>query len=185
MQGAAVMTATTSAIVDAPPAASGGPSKGACEKVSPRVRTSGPGRPPLIDTPQVPIPPQWSSAWRRFERAYYSQSDATIRNRRIAVAVLARWLSLPDNGAIMDPAEVTRQHLREYLSAQEAVRQDAGSSPSTPTCMSSGDGSRASTRAATSAPTPEPTGSTPARPARCTGCAVPARAGTRPGWYRC
>jgi integrase len=120
------VTAISSAIVNAAQAALEAPSQGARETVSPRVRTSGPGRPPLIDTPAVPMSPQWSSVWRRFERSHYSQSSSTIRNRRISVTQLARWLALPENDAITDPEQVSRHHLREYMALQESVREGCG-----------------------------------------------------------
>jgi hypothetical protein len=45
------VTAISTAIGNTSQAAPEAPSQGARETVSPRVRTSGPGRPPLIDTP--------------------------------------------------------------------------------------------------------------------------------------
>jgi hypothetical protein len=61
-----------------------------------------------------------------FERAHYHQAESTLRDRKAMVHALAQWLTLPENGAIQDPADVTRSHLSVYMAIQEDTRTGSG-----------------------------------------------------------
>lgn len=85
------------------------------------------GRPPVLDTPPTPMSPQWAEVWRDFERAHSTHSDSTLSNKHTVIRQLAAWLAKPANGSITHPLDVTKKHLRDYISAQEKERQGNGS----------------------------------------------------------
>lgn len=94
----------------------------------------------------TPIPEKWQLAWVLFEadQSYQGRSTRTLRAKRASVACMARCLT---RFSISDPEQVTRKHMKLYLSEQSGARAaEPACSRCTTTWPPGGAGSPTSTR---------------------------------------